>query len=170
MVGSHQVPVGQHVAGTPDIANGHRILTAEGRVRIGFRWSDPADNRDVYEILTAEGVRFGSDERADASQRLRADDLADLIGEVVEPAAPEEEREHGWRMRRSLRYLRHFYDAANGRLHRDAARDLAVQEGYDPRGVAGFYQGTPSLLKDGDFRVLTDVGRRFFEENRHQLD
>jgi alkylated DNA nucleotide flippase Atl1 len=170
LVGSHQVPVGQHVASTADLVNGHRVLTADGRVAAGFRWSEPADKRDVLEVLKAEGVRFGPDGRADGEQRLGADDLADLIGEVVEPVAAEDDREHGWRMRRTLRYLRHFYNTNDGRLHRDVARDLAVQEGYDPRGVAGFYQGTPSLRKDGDFRVLTEAGRKFFEENRHQLD
>ena len=170
LVGSHQVPVGQHVADAPDLVNGHRVLTADGRVAAGFRWSDSADDRDPLEVLKAEGVRFGPDGRADAAQRLRADDLADLIGDVVEPVASEEDREHGWRLRRTLRYLRHFYNAPDGRLHRDVARDLAVREGYDPRGVAGFYQGTPSLRKEGDFRVMTDAGRRFFEENRHQLD
>ena len=50
------------------------------------------------------------------------------------------------------------------------ARDLAVQEGYDPRGVAGFYQGTASLRKDGDYRVLTEAGRQLFDDyNRHRL-
>jgi hypothetical protein len=45
-----------------------------------------------------------------------------------------------------------------------------VQEGYDPRGVAGFYQGTASLRRDGTDRVLTEAGRQFYEENRHHLD
>lgn len=170
LIGSHQVPVGQHVATTKELLNGHRVLTADGRVADGFHWSDPRDARDVREVLKSEGVRMGPDGRADAAQRLRAEDLADLVGEVDEPVAPEEDREHGWRLRRSLRYLRHFYNAPEGRLPRDTARDLAIQEGYDPRGVAGFYQGTPSLRKDGHFRVLTEEGRAFFEENRHQLD
>jgi alkylated DNA nucleotide flippase Atl1 len=171
LIGSHRVPVGQHIATTPGLLNGHRVLTVEGRVSEGFYWLDPGDKRDVLEVLKAEGVRFGPDERADASQRLNADDLADLVGEEAgEPIAPEQDREHGWRLRRSLRYLRHFYNAPDGRLHRHEARDLAVREGYDPRGVAGFYQGTPSLRKEGYFRVLTEDGREFFEENRHQLD
>jgi hypothetical protein len=105
--------------------------------------------------------------RADPSQRLTANELADLIGDVVEAASLEEEREQGWRMRRTLRYLGHFYDAPDGRLHEEEARALAVQEGYDPRGVAGFYQGTASLQRDESFRVLTDAGRQFFEENRY---
>jgi alkylated DNA nucleotide flippase Atl1 len=169
LVGSHQVPVGQHVA-TRGVLNGHRVLNADGRVSESFRWSDPADTRDVHSVLKAEGVRFGSDRRADPSQRLRADDLAGLIGEVVEPVPPEEDREYGWRMQRLLRYLRHFYDAPAGRLHEDVARTLAIQEGYDPRGVAGFYQGTASLRRDGSFRVITDAGRLVYEENRYRLD
>jgi alkylated DNA nucleotide flippase Atl1 len=170
LVGSHQVPVGQHLANTPNILNAHRVLTADGRVAGAFRWSDPADTRDVNEVLKDEGIRFGPDLRADQSQRLRSEELADLIDEVLEPIPPEEERQYGWRMLRLLRYLRHFYDAPNGRLHEDAARALSIEEGYDPRGVAGFYQGTASLRKEGQSRMLTEAGRRLYEENRHQLD
>jgi len=72
-------------------------------------------------------------------------------------------------MQRMLRYLRHFYDAPEGRLHKDDARALAIKEGYDTRGVAGFYQGTASLQRDGSFRVLTEAGRQLYEENRHRL-
>jgi hypothetical protein len=96
--------------------------------------------------------------------------LADLVGEAIEPITSEEERQYGWRLARLLRYLRHFYEAPEGRLHHTTARDLAIQEGYDPRGVAGFYQGTASLRKKGDFRVLTDAGRQLYEDNRHRLD
>lgn len=169
LIGSHQVPVGQHLANTPGLLNAHRVLTAEARVAEGFRWSIPTDDRDVRAVLESEGVRFGSEGRADPAQRLRANDLADLIGDAVEPITPEEEREHGWRMIRLLRYLKHFYEAPDGRLHYSVARDLAIQEGYDPRGVAGFYQGTASLRKEGEFRVLTDAGRQLYEENRHRL-
>lgn len=77
---------------------------------------------------------------------------------------------YGWRLERTLRYLRHFYEASGGRLHEDDARAIAVQVGYDPRGVAGFYQGTASLRREGPYRVLTDAGRQFYEEHRHRLD
>lgn len=172
LIGSHQVPVGQHLANTPGLPNAYRVLTADGRVADGFRWSDPEDDRNVHEVLRDEGVSFDSDQRADQSQRLRGEDLADLIGEAVEPIVAEEEREYGWRlarMLRYLRYLRHFHEAPDGRLHESTARDLAIQEGYDPRGVAGFYQGNASLRKEGEYRVLTDAGREFYEENRHHL-
>jgi hypothetical protein len=72
-------------------------------------------------------------------------------------------------MQRLLRYLGRFYEAPGRRLHEDAARTLAIQEGYDPRGVAGFYQGTASLRKEGSLRILTDAGCQLYEENRHQL-
>jgi alkylated DNA nucleotide flippase Atl1 len=170
LIGSHQVPVGQHLAATRGVLNAHRVLNAEGRVAEAFRWSEPTDTRDIHEVLQSEGICFGADRRADPSQRLRADDLADLIGDVIEPVPAEEDREYGWRMQRLLRYLRHYYNAPERRLHKDAARALAIQEGYDPRGVAGFYQGTASLRREGSFRVLTDAGRQLYEENRHRLE
>ncbi|OGU35003.1 MAG: hypothetical protein A3K13_05185 [Gemmatimonadetes bacterium RIFCSPLOWO2_12_FULL_68_9] len=170
LIGSHQVPVGQHLASTSGLMNAHRVLNADGRVAEGFHWSNPGDKRDVHELLESEGIRFGPDRHAEPSQRFRAEDLAGLIGEVTEPIPAEEDREYGWRWQRFLRYLRHFYEAPEGRLHEDAARSLAIQEGYDPRGVAGFYQGTASLRKDGVFRVITETGRQVYLENHHRLD
>ena len=170
LIGSHQVPVGQHIATNAAILNGHRVLNADRQVAAGFHWSDPADDRDVYEVLRADGVRFDSNKRADESQRLKADALADLIEDVVETVPAEGQGEHDWRMRRVLRYLGNFYEAPDGRLHEDDARTLAVVAGYDPRGVAGFYQGNAALRRDGQFRVLTDAGRQLYEENRHRLD
>jgi uncharacterized protein with ParB-like and HNH nuclease domain len=169
LLSPHQVPVGQHLAATPGVLNAHRVLNADGRVAQAFRWPDPGDTRDVYQVLDGEGVQFDPSQRANPAQRLHADDLAGLIGEVIDPVPAEEDRQHGWRMQRLLRYLGHFYEAPDGRLHEEAARALAVQEGYDPRGVAGFYQGTASLRREGSFRILTDSGRQFYEENRHQL-
>ncbi|MDP9341984.1 MAG: MGMT family protein [Actinomycetota bacterium] len=162
LIGSHQVPIGQHLATTPGVLNAHRVLKAGGRVADAFHWSDPTDTRDVHDVLQAEGIHFGPDRRADPSQCLQADDLAALIGEVIEPVPPEEDREYGWRFQRMLRYLPRFYDAPEGRLHEDDARAFAIQEGYDPRGVAGFCQGTASWRKDGPLRVLTDAGRELY--------
>lgn len=170
LIGSHQVPVGQYLATTPGLLNAHRVLTAGGRISEHFHWTEPNDTRDVHEVLAAEGVAFGPDRRADPAQRLRSQDLADLIGDIIEPVPPEEDRQYGWRMQRLLRYLQHFYDAPHGSMPQDVARNLAIQEGYDPRGVGGFYQGTAILRKDGNRRVLTEAGREFFDENRHQLD
>lgn len=170
LIGSHQVPVGQHLSSTNSILNAHRVLTSEGRVADGFHWTDPTDTRDIHTVLKAEGVQFSPDQTALPAQRLHADDLAALAGEVIEPLPADAGRQHDWRLQRLLRYLRHFYEATNQRLNQDNARNLALQEGYDPRGVAGFYQGTASLRVDGDFRVLTDAGRQYYEDNRHRLD
>ena len=79
---------------------------------------------------------------ADPAQHLTAEDLAGLIGDVLEPVSTEEDRDYGWRLKRSLRYLRHFYEAPDGRLREDMARSLAKPRS---QGVAGFYQGTASL-------------------------
>lgn len=170
LIGSHQVPVGQHLASTTGLLNAHRVLSADGRVAGRFHWTDPDDKRDVHEVLRSEGIRFDDELRADPSQRLRSDDLADLLGEIIEsPPTDDGWHPHGWRMQRLLRYLGHFYQAPGRRLHEDAARSLAIQEGYDPRGVAGFYQGTASLRKEGSLRILTEAGCQLYEENRHQL-
>jgi alkylated DNA nucleotide flippase Atl1 len=134
LVGSHQVPVGQHLSNTKGLLNAHRVLSSDGTVSPHFRWLDPDDNRDVRDVLREEGVQFDSRGRADPSQHLSATDLAALIGEIVEPT-PEENREYGWRRRRWLRYIRHFYEAPSDRLHQDVARDLAVQEGTTPGGL-----------------------------------
>jgi hypothetical protein len=45
----------------------------------GFHWTDLIDTRDARTVLEEEGVRFGSQNRADQSQRLRAADLQALI-------------------------------------------------------------------------------------------
>lgn len=170
LIGFPPGPLGQYLTSRPGVLNSHRVLNSRGQVASGFHWSDPTDEHDVYEVLKADGVRFDATLHADPSQRVGANELADLIGDVVDSAPPEEEREHGWRWRRTLRYLRHFYEAPGGRIHEDEARALAIQEGYDPRGVAGFYQGSASLRREGSLRVLTDDGRAFYEENRYRLD
>jgi len=170
LVSSHANPVGQHLATTRGILNAHRVLTSEGRVSQGFFWLDPEEVRDVREVLESEGIRFNADERADPEQRIRADELAILLGDIVEPVVPLD-ADADWQWRRLLRYLSHFYDAPNGRLHEDIARTLATQDGYDPRGVAGFYRGAgASLRREGDLRILTDAGRQLYEEHRHRLE
>ena len=170
LIGSHQVPVGTHIANTKGLLNAHRVLRTDGSVSPDFRWLEADDARDVRDVLREEGVRFDGSGRADPSQRLRADDLAALI-EVVADGTPDGDREHGWRRKRTLRYLRHFYEAPHRRLRGDVAREMAIREGYDPRGTAGFYQGAnAALMVDGESRVLTDAGARWFEEYRHLLE
>jgi len=85
LIGSHQVPVGQHLANTPDILNAHRVLASTGRVAENFHWSDPADTRPIHDVLQAEGVHFNEKREADPKQRRGASDLAALLAEYMEP-------------------------------------------------------------------------------------
>lgn len=52
-------------------------------------------------------------------------------------------------------------DAENGAVHVDHWKQFGAEHGYVPaRKLNGFFGGVvPSMRKDGDMRVLTDVGR-----------
>ena len=116
----------------------------------------------------------------------RADELADRaiaiwpgpVAVVDVPGVPETDesvitqRDHepNWYMLRISRFLKHFYEAPDNRLHYAEVKRLAVQEGYKPQGIAGFYRTPAKLRKDGDYRVLTDAGREMYLSNRHLLD
>jgi uncharacterized protein with ParB-like and HNH nuclease domain/alkylated DNA nucleotide flippase Atl1 len=170
LIASHQVPVGQHLANTKGILHAYRVLKTDGSVSSEFRWLDPDDHRDVRDVLRAEGLRLDKSDRADQSQRLSAEDLAALVGEVLDSTVGGD-RQYGWRRRRWLRYIRHFYEAPDNRIGGVMAKELAVEEGYDPRGTAGFYQGEAAALAiDGDYRVLTEAGRRVYEQGRHLIE
>lgn len=79
LIGSHPVPVGVRIAKFP-MSNAHRVLQAEGTISPGFRWYEPDRTEDPQSVLAEEGVGFDGAGRADRSQRLSADDLADLLG------------------------------------------------------------------------------------------
>ncbi|MEV5410031.1 DUF262 domain-containing protein [Thermopolyspora sp. NPDC052614] len=78
LIGSHPVPVGVHLAGGG--LNAHRVLRSTGEVSDGFRWPDEDDDRDVHEVLMADGVKFDEVGRADPAQRINARELAELLG------------------------------------------------------------------------------------------
>lgn len=132
---------------------------------------------ELNRAVSASG-QWGQDEILE-----RADELADRaitiwpgpvavvdVLEANESVIPQRGLEPNWWMLRILRYLKHFYEAPNNRLHYAEAKKLAVQEGYKPQGIAGFYRTPAKLRKDGDYRVLTDAGREMYLSNRHQLD
>lgn len=83
LIGSHPVPVGVHIAKTP-ITNGHRVLQVEGTISPGFRWYEPGRNDDPRTVLESEGVHFDVAGKADPAQRLKVDDLAELLGSTAE--------------------------------------------------------------------------------------
>ena len=79
VVGTHPVPLGQRLANHP-VPNAHRVLSASGVVAGNFRWIDPNRTDSARDVLTQEGVHFDAAGRADAAQRLSAEDLATLSG------------------------------------------------------------------------------------------
>ncbi|WP_411147505.1 DUF262 domain-containing protein [Streptomyces sp. A30] len=89
-LGSGAQAVGNHLAGTPGLANAHRVLTSEGRVSEGFRWASGDEGGDVRSRLTADGIRFTVTGSADPVQRLTADDLALLVTEDDDRAEGED--------------------------------------------------------------------------------
>ncbi|MEU7497001.1 DUF262 domain-containing protein [Streptomyces griseofuscus] len=89
-LGSGAQAVGSHMAGTPGVANAYRVLTSEGKVSDGFRWTSEGEGGDVRARLIADGVRFTVHGAADPAQRLTADDLALLVAEDDDRADGEE--------------------------------------------------------------------------------
>ena len=79
LIGSHAVPVGMRLA-NHDAPNAHRVLQVDGSVSPGFRWLDPKRTDDPSDLLRQEGVHFDQQGRADPSQRISAEELAQLTG------------------------------------------------------------------------------------------
>ena len=89
LIGTHAVPVGQHLASKAGLHGAYRVLTADGRVSEGFRWPDGQESGDARTRLEAEGVPFDDAGRARRSHRLTTADLAALLGrETAEEAVP----------------------------------------------------------------------------------
>jgi alkylated DNA nucleotide flippase Atl1 len=78
--------VGNFVANRYPGVNPYSVLSADGTISPSFHWDDPSDERDVYGLLVAEGIRF-DDDRADPAQRMTGDELANLVnvGDEEEP-------------------------------------------------------------------------------------
>ena len=71
--------MGAYCASPNAPATAYRVLTNRGEISVGFRWTDPADTRDVRTVLEEEGLRFDAQDAADQDQRLRAADLQGLL-------------------------------------------------------------------------------------------
>jgi hypothetical protein len=80
------MPVGQHVANTPGLDNGYRVLGSDGKPRPDFHWDSSDDIRDVISVLTEDGVRFHVNGAAEMSQRITAAELSSLIGVLDDDA------------------------------------------------------------------------------------
>ncbi|AZP17359.1 DUF262 domain-containing protein [Streptomyces aquilus] len=89
-LGSGAQAVGNHLASTPGVVGAYRVLTSEGKVSEGFRWTSDDDGDDVRSRLAADGIRFTVTGAADPAQRLTADDLALLVTEDDDRAEAED--------------------------------------------------------------------------------
>ena len=81
------------------------------------------------------------------------------------PAAPSPapEAQWVWEYRRAWKFLKAVEDAGGNVSPTELSR-LARENGYDPRGLGGYYTGdNASLRHDGDRRLLTAAGRRYIE-------
>ncbi len=79
LIGTHPNPMGQHMARL-DLEGAWRVLQSSGGISPGFRWTNPDDHRDPLEALQAEGLRFDAQHRADPSQRVKVEQLAERLG------------------------------------------------------------------------------------------
>jgi alkylated DNA nucleotide flippase Atl1 len=79
--------VGNFITALPDGSSAYRVLSADGSVSGSFQWPDPADTRDVRNVLAAEGVSF-VDGQASKEHRITSEELASLIGDADEDESP----------------------------------------------------------------------------------
>lgn len=86
VTGHHAVPLGQFLAGSA-VPNAWRVLTVAGKISDGFRWPE-SRTETPRDLLESEGVTFDRNGSADPSRRLRAADLAELLGLEVETDVP----------------------------------------------------------------------------------
>lgn len=86
VVGTYPQPLAAVLA-RYELPNAWRVLQSAGTVSPGFRWIDPADSRDPHAVLSAEGIRFDDEGRADAEQFLAATELAQSAGLDLDPEA-----------------------------------------------------------------------------------
>lgn len=77
--GTGPVPVGGARMASAPLPLAYRVLDSQGRIRPEFRWHDPADTRDVHEVVAGEGIRFDESGAGDPAQRLPPTDLARLL-------------------------------------------------------------------------------------------
>jgi alkylated DNA nucleotide flippase Atl1 len=79
LAGTSAIAVGRYVANEADLEGAWRVLGSDGKARPDFRWGDPADTRDLQEVLASEGLAVSSGGIADPSKRLRRGELEKLV-------------------------------------------------------------------------------------------
>jgi alkylated DNA nucleotide flippase Atl1 len=79
LAGTSAIAVGRYIASTTDLKGAYRVLGADGKPRPDFRWSDPDEDRDVIDVLSAEGIALTPAGAAEEAHRLRKDELEALL-------------------------------------------------------------------------------------------
>lgn len=87
LAGTAAMPIGGHVMQLPGGTNGYRVLTKSGQISPNFFWQDPDDDRDVREVLAAEGIEFDDNGAASQAQRMSAESLGSLLDSNSEAEA-----------------------------------------------------------------------------------
>jgi hypothetical protein len=109
----------------------------------------------------------GADHVTKAQIRKRIDAIQEQLNELRVLALGEsgDEPGPGWEWQRMANFLRHFVEAPGHSLPVAKVSALARAEGYDPRGIGGFYRGgAPALRQDGRNRILTEAGHKLYQE------
>jgi alkylated DNA nucleotide flippase Atl1 len=89
IAGTSAQAVGNYIGNHGEQPNAYRVLSAYGSVSEGFHWADAADERDVRQVLAAEGVEFNPDGYASDEQWLSPEELVALI-EMPDDAVDED--------------------------------------------------------------------------------
>lgn len=90
LAGTAAMPIGGHVMQLPPGTNAYRVLTKSGQISPNFFWQDPEDDRDVRQVLIAEGIEFDGNGAASQAQRMTAESLSALLDSIGDTAAEAE--------------------------------------------------------------------------------
>jgi len=92
LASTYPQPVAAFVSREP-IEGAWRVMQAAGTIAGGFRWTPGSvnDGKDPRTVLETEGVLFDGDGRADPAQRIRAGEIAEMLGLELSLRASDEE-------------------------------------------------------------------------------
>ncbi|QSZ48071.1 DUF4268 domain-containing protein [Arthrobacter sp. D5-1] len=85
VAGTWAQPLAGMITNAP-MSNAWRVLQGGGKISTGFRWSEPGRTDDPRVVLEGEGIRFDHEGRADLSQFIGAEELAEAAGLDVDSA------------------------------------------------------------------------------------
>ncbi|MFC4337377.1 hypothetical protein [Salininema proteolyticum] len=78
LLGVDPQDIGEFAAKSDGVKNAWRLLRAAGTISPGFRWTG-ADRGDPMQVLKDEGVKFSPSGQAIPEQRMRPEELRELL-------------------------------------------------------------------------------------------